>query len=184
MQELASDPYFIIPFLLALVIISQLISRTIYIRKWINRYCSTLHTAIPKPTPVPILGTPKNSFIEFTWDTPLWHKNEMDRMCIITAATLTAFNEYYDLFDLKDKALLYVSTKAIKKMTFHHGLMSTCCPSPKWGAEIAITYTDKVPEEEEPKKKCITMGDLWVNERLEEKSISIPKRQIVVCRNV
>jgi hypothetical protein len=107
-------------------------------------------------------------------------------MVIITVAALDAFNDYYDLFDLKDKALLYVSTKAIKKMSFHHGMMSTCCPSPQWGVEIAITYTDKAPKKEEPKKKCITMEDLWVNERPEEEraSLSIPSRYIVVCRNV
>jgi hypothetical protein len=106
-------------------------------------------------------------------------------MVIITAAALTAFNEYYDYYELQDKALLYVSTKAIKKMSFHHGPMSTCCSSPQWGVEIAITYTDKVPNKEEPKKKCITMEDLWVNERPEERDLlPVPSRYIVVCRNV
>ena len=165
--------------------ITGIIYRTVYIRKWIKDYCSTLHSALPKPDPVPILGTPENRFIEFTWDKSLWHRKEIDRMVTITAATLDAFNDYYDLFDLKDKALLYVSTKAIKKMSFHHGMVSTCCPSPQWGVEIAITYTDKVPKKEEPKKKCITIEDLWVNERPEERDLlPVPSRYIVVCRNV
>ena len=186
MQELASNPYFVLPFFLTLGIIGQLISRTIYIRRWIKSYCSTLDSALPKPDPVPILRTPKNCHLEFTWDRRLWHRKEVDRMVIITAAALDAFNDYYNFFNLKDKALLYVSTKAIKKMSFHHGPMSTCCSSPQWGVEIAITYTDKVPEKEEPKKKCITMEDLWVNERPEEDRapLPIPSRYIVVCKDV
>ena len=183
MQELASNPYFVVPFFLTLGIIGQLISRTIYIRRWIKSYCSTLDSALPKPDPVPILGTPKTCHLEFTWDKRLWHRKEMDRMVIITAATLDAFNDYYNFFNLKDKALLYVSTKAIKKMSFHHGPMSTCCPSPQWGIEIAITYTDKPVQ---VKKEMYNFGQPsnQVKKSPEEKSIPIPNRQIVVCRNV
>ena len=183
MQELANNPYFVVLFFLTLGIIGQLISRTIYIRRWIKSYCSTLDSALPKPDPVPILGTPKNCHLEFTWDKHLWHRKEMDRMVIITAAALDAFNNYYDLFNLKDKALLYVSTKAIKKMSFHHGPMSTCCSSPQWGVEIAITYTDKPAQ---VKKEMYNFGEVpkQVKKSSEEKSILIPNRQIVVCRNV
>ena len=156
-------------------------------RKWIKDYCrNDLWNALPSPNPVPILGTPENRFIEFTWDQTLWHKNELDRMAIITAAACTAFNEYYDYYELQDKALLYVSTKAIKQMRFQYGPIATCCPSPQWGVEIAITHVDKVPIKEEPKKKRITMEDLWVSDRPEEyrAPLPIPSRYIVVCKNV
>jgi hypothetical protein len=61
--------------------------------------------------------------------------------------------------------------------------MSTCCPSPQWGVEIAITYTDKPVQ---VKKEMYNFGEVpkQVKKSSEEKSIPIPKRQIVVCRNV
>jgi hypothetical protein len=104
-------------------------------------------------------------------------------MVIITVATLDAFNDYYNFFNLKDKALLYISTKAIKKMSFHHGPMSTCCSSPQWGVEIAITYTDKPVQ---VKKEMYNFGQPpdQAKKSPKEKSIPISKRQIVVCRNV
>jgi len=148
--------------------------RIFVIKASIKHFCKyNLRSAFPEAAPIPQDGPiPRTTLIDFTWESSLWFKNYDDRAEIITVAALNAFNS--NDFFLKDKLILDISIKAVKKSCFGSGFILTNYVTPRWGGEIFITFVNKLVDK--PKDKPIV-----IIPPLKE----IPKiRQIMVCKNV
>lgn len=170
---------------LLFMVVMAVIWRTIYIKNWIAYYCKNcLHRALlPKPENIRIDRSPTVRHIEFTWNKAIWHKSELIRSIIISDAALKAFNGYKELF-LQDKALLHIDIKAIKKMRFHHSLVTTCFSSPKWGAKISISYIERPLSREEPQKECKVIEDSQITKGISGEFDLTFNRHIIVCKDV
>ncbi len=101
---------------------------------------------------------------------------------IISDAALNAFNGYKELF-YKIKLFTY-KYKSCKKISFDHGLMSTCFSSPKWVADISISYVERPLPREEPQKECKVIEDPQITKGISGEFDLTFNRHIIVCKDV